>query len=549
MSFISMSRKGILNRFGKATAIFLLGASLLAAGCGGGDKKAASGGGSKKNQVLTIGLTNAPKSFNPVDQPDAAGLFVMRFMFDTLLGEPEFHKFTPHLAESIDSKDKITYTIKLNPKAKWSDGKALTADDVIFTMNLIANPKVGTTLGNYVKVLAGTNEQGKITSGTALTSVKKINDTTVEFKCKRPLDPDYVRDQLGFNMPIYPKHIYEKVDPAKIGLSPEGQKPTVFSGPYKLVKYVTNDHVELAANENYIKGKPKLAKVFLKIQNGTNLVVDLKAGKVQMAAGAGIGKVAIKDIDMLKKEKNLSVKSVPGLGTQFLYINNSRKEFNKPFRLALAHAINRKRLVDQLYKGYAQINPTLYTQASPVFDKTAPNPDYNPEKGKKLLKESGYDVSKPIKMLVPLGNIEREQSADLIQQDLQAIGLDVSTERMDFPTLMKRRRDDSTQIFLMGLTLGADPDYVRFFIPDTLSNTGRINDPKLVDMMEAAAYEPDGKKRTEEYHAIQHYLAENQFTVALYGEDNFIIQSKNLVGGLKPYWNGSLDDIHEWYLK
>ena len=547
MDFFRKVRMNSFCRSGKTVLLALMSMAVLAGGCGG--TKSASEGGKAKNQILTIGLINAPKSFNPVDQPDAAGKYVMNFMFDTLLGEPEYHKFTPHLADSIDTKDKVTFTIKLNPKAKWSDGKPLNADDVLFTMQLITNPKVSTILGNYVKLLAGTNGQGKLPAGAALTSVKKINDTTIEFTCKRPLDPDYVRDQVGNNVPIYPKHVYEKVDPTKIGVSPEGQKPTVFSGPFKLVKYVTNDHVELTANENYIKGKPKLSKVFLKIQNGTNLVVELKAGKVQMAAGDGIGRIAIKDIDMLKKEKNLVVKNVPGLGGQFMYVNNDHKEFNKPFRLALAHAINRQRLVDQLYKGYATIVPTPYTKASPVYDETAPNPDYNPEKAKQLLKESGYDVSKPLTLLVPLGNIEREQSADLIQQDLQAIGLTVKLERMDFPTLMKRRREASTQLYLMGTTLAADPDYSRMYLPNALSNGGHVNDPKLVEMMESAAYEPDGKKRVEKYHAIQHYLAENQYAISLNGDDYFIVQSKNLVGGVKPYWYGSIENISEWHFK
>lgn len=538
------------NKAGKALAMMLLGASLLVSGCGGGEKKAAnsSSSGSKRTS-LTIGMTNAPKSFNPVSQPDMAGVFTMRFMYDTLLGQPEARKFTNHLAVSFDTKDKKTYTVRLNPKAKWTDGKPITTDDVLFTINLIATPKVETTLGRYIKILDGTDDLGRRKSGNALASVVKKDDTTFEFTCKKPMDPDYVKDQIGFNVPIYPKHIYEKVDPTKIGASQEGIKPTVFSGPYKLVKYVTNDHVELTANDGYVLGAPKLKKIFLKIQNGTNLVVDLKAGKVQMAAGGGIGKVPINDLEMLQKEKRLSVKTAPSLGSQFLMINNMKPEFNKHFRLALAHAINRKQLVDQLYKGHAYVFPTIYTKASPVFDASVPNPEYNVELAKKELAASGFDTSRELTMLVPLGNVQREQSGDLIQQYLQAIGLKVKIQKMDFPTLMNHRRDGTFEIFLMGISLPADPDYLAFFQPGSLLNSSKVDDPKLTKMMEDAAYESDSNKRTEDYHAIQKHLADNMYHIPLYGEEDLIIKDKDLVGGPKAFWYGTVEDVHTWYFK
>ena len=67
---------------------------------------------------------------------------------------------------------------------------------------------------------------------------------------------------------------------------------------------MTNDHIELAANDDYVIGAPNIKKIFMKIQNGTNIVVDLKAGKIQMNAGNGIGSIPVKDIDIIKEDKN-----------------------------------------------------------------------------------------------------------------------------------------------------------------------------------------------------------------------------------------------------
>lgn len=551
MSFIGSMRNWKWKHTAKVMMTMMVGASLLLSGCGGGgDKKAASGGsGSGKKQMLTIGMTNAPRSMNPVSQADIAGMFVTKFMYDSLLGEPEPYKFTSHLAESFETKDKQTFTIKLNPKAKWSDGKPLTADDVVFSINLVTNPKCESSWNRYLKFIEGLNDSGKNTSGKPLASVVKKDATTIEIKCKRPMDPNFVKDQLGFNFLIFPKHIFEKIDPAKISASAEGQKPTVFSGPFKLVKYVTNDHVEMEANKDYVRGTPKLKKIFVKIQNGTNMVVDLKAGKTQMAAGGGIGKLPVKDIEVLKKEKKLVVKNVPSLDSQLMEINNTNPEFNLHFRLAMVHAIDRKRIVDQLYKGYSYVNPTIYTKPSPVFDASIPNPAYSVDEAKKELAASGYDVNKPLTLLVPIGNVLREQSADLIQQDLQKLGLKVTVQKMDFPTLMSRAQKGDYQLLLMGLGMQADPDYSRFYEPGSPVNFSHVDDKKLTKMMQDAAVEADSAKRVQEYKEIQKYLADNQFHIALYGEENFIVQSADLVGGLKPYWHGSLDDLHEWHFK
>ncbi len=112
------------------------------------------------SDTLYIGMANAPEFFNPFLNPGIAGKYAIRFMYDTLVGMPEPNKFTPALAESFDSKDSQMFTIKINPKAKWTDGKPVTAHDVAFTLNTIANPKVETSKRTYVKMLEGVDDKG-----------------------------------------------------------------------------------------------------------------------------------------------------------------------------------------------------------------------------------------------------------------------------------------------------------------------------------------------------------------------------------------------------
>ncbi len=524
-------------------AALMVGVSLLS-GCGKGDKKTAN------TDTLYIGMANAPEFFNPILHPGIAGKFAVRFMYDTLLGQPEPNKFTPKLADSFETKDNQNFTVKLNPKAKWTDGKPITADDVAFTLNLIANPKVENSKRSYIKMLEGVDANGKLAEGVKTISGVVVKDAhTITFKTKTPVDPNYVKGFLGFEIYIVPKHVWEKIDPANVTSSEAATKPTVTSGAFKFVTYKTNDHVEYAANEDYYLGKPKLKKIFIRIMNGTNLVTELKSGGIQMVAGGGIGIVPVKDLAMLQQDKNLYVKAAPAFIGQYLDVNNSNPEFNVKFRQAITTAINRQQIVDQLYKGAARLVPTVYVPASSVYDKTVTPLPYDTEKAKKLLAESGFDTSKEIVLNVPIGNVLREQSADLIQQDLKAIGLNVKQEKVDFPTLLSKARKGDYQMILIGYGLLVDPDYSNYFIPGGSNNYAHTNDPKVTDMMLKAATMTNPEERKAAYSEIQKYMKEQQFVTSLYSPDFIIAQSKNLKGGIKEFWDGSLVDLHEWSLE
>ncbi len=519
----------------------------LVSGCGSKGKKEETA--KAVSDTLYIGMANAPEFFNPFLNPGIAGKYAIRFMYDTLVGMPEPNKFTPALAESFDSKDNQNFTIKINPKAKWTDGKPVTANDVAFTLNTIANPKVETSKRSYIKMLVGVNDDGILPEGVKeIAGVKVVDDRTLTLKTKTPVDPNYLKSFLGFEVFIAPKHVFEKADPTAISSFEASIKPSVTSGPFKFVTYKTNDHVEYAANADYYQGVPKLKKIFIRIMNGTNLVTELKSGGIQMVAGGGIGILPIKDLDMLKKDSNLVVRTAPALQNQNLDINNSLPEFNVKFRQAVTTAINRKQIVDQLFKGTAQVVPTLFTPASDFYDASVTPLPYDPAKAKQLLAESGFDTSKEIILSVPIGNVLREQSADLIQQDLKAIGLNVKQQKMDFPTLLGKARKGDYQMILIGYGLTVDPDYSSYFVPGGSNNYAHTDDPKLTQMMLDAAALTSAAQRKTAYSEIQKYMKEQQFITCLYSPDYIIGQSKKLKGGTKDFWDGSLTNLHEWSL-
>ncbi len=533
---------GINKRLFVLGLVLLLGVAMLS-GCGGskGEKTTA------KSDILYIGMSNAPEFFNPFLNPGIAGKFAIRFMYDTLVGMPEPNVFTPALAESFDSQDNQNFTIKINPKATWTDGQPVTAHDVAFTLNMIANPKVETSKRGFIKMLEGVNDQGMLPAGaSAISGVTVVDTHTLTLKTKTPVNANYLKSFLGFEVFIAPKHVFEKLEPANFASSEAATKPAVTSGPYKFVTYKTNDHVEYEANANYYQGEPKIKKIFIRIMNGTNLVTELKSGSIHMVAGGGIGIVPIKDLDMLKSDSKLLVKTAPALLGQYLDVNNSNPEFNTKFRQAITTAINRQQIVSQLYKGVAQLAATIYVPASFVHDKSIAPLPYDPAKAKQLLAESGFDTAKELVLHVPIGNVLREQSADLIQQDLKAIGLNVKQEKVDFPTLLAKARKGDYQMILIGYGLPFDPDYSSYFVPGGSNNYAHTDDPKLTKMLLDAASMISTEERKAAYSEIQKYLNEQHFITSLYAQEYIIAQSKQLKGGIKEFWDGSLVNLHEW---
>ena len=151
--------------------------------------------------------------------------------------------------------------------------------------------------------------------------------------------------------------------------------------------------------------------------------------------------------------------------------------------------------------------------------------------------------------MVPIGNSLREQSADIILQNLKAAGLNVKISKMDFPTLIGHARKGDYQMLLIGLAQLADPDYSVYFAPQSLSNYQHTDDPKLMEMFDKGIQLTDANERKEVYQQIQKYITDNAFQVALYNEDLQGIKSADLVGGVKPFWDGTIDDVHTWYFK
>lgn len=498
--------------------------------------------------TLMIGMTNAPDSFNPFYAPGVAGKWVQRFMYDSLLVMPEADSFENALASSFETEDNQTFTIEIDPEANWTDGEPVTANDVAFTLNAIANPEVETSLGTRIAMIQGTDDSGVLEEGAEeLSGVEVTGDKSLTITTKTPVDIALMQEFVGFDVLIAPEHIFGEIEPTEISNSEAATQPTVFSGPYEFVEYDNDNYVQLEANPDYYRGAPEIETIYGRIMNGTALVTEFQAGNLHMAAGGGIGMVPISDISLLEDVEGLVVEENPSFNGQYMIINNER--FPDPeVRRALIHAIDRQLAVDNLLEGRGEVLASMYSSASPYQSDEIEPLEYDPELATQMLEDAGFDFSQTLKFGVPTGNAVREQNGNLIQQALTEIGVQVDQQNYDFPTWLQTAQDMDYDIGLMGFGHTVDPNVATYIQTGASSNNTGTADPEIDRLLEEGMAGTSFDERFPIYEELSQYMQDQAVIAPLYSDSQFSVQVDYLNGGINEYWAGSLYNVHEWTL-
>lgn len=425
----------------------------------------------------TIG--EGPKTFNPFNTKDATSSTMADTMFDGLVStKPDSGEVIPKLAKSFKiSPDGKTYTIKLRHGLTWSDGKPITADDVVFTWNKIILAGIGNTSTRDSVVIDG-----------QLPKVEKVDDYTVNFITIKPFAP-FLRI---LSAPIAPKHVFEPI--VKKGQkyfesfwsTTTNPKDFVISGPFKLKEYVPAQRIVFERNPNYyeinLEGKklPYLDKIiYLIVGDLNNEILKFEAHELDVIAlrGSNVGRYKKREA----KSDFVIYNIGPDTGTMFVAINlNQRKNEqgkyyvnpikqkwfgDKNFRYAIDWAIDRENMVNNVANGLA----------SPLFTSESLNSIYlnknlakkyprDINKAKAYLRQSGfywknknlYDKNNnrvEFDLYTNAGNTEREAIGVMVKQDLEDLGMKVNFKPVEFNSLVNKLVNSlDWDLVIMGLT-------------------------------------------------------------------------------------------------
>ena len=524
----------------KVVAASLAGAMLLTA-CGGsssatqttaaaGDSTetsaAAEAGSTGGEKVITMAQTGDWDTFMPMNTTNAGADNVIELMFDRLMVINTDGTFAPRLADSWETneaQDKITY--HLNENAKWQDGEPVTAEDVVYSAQVASSSEYNYLRRLRMQYFAGTDDTGCETSTDSI-EVAALDDHTVEFTLKTPMDPAIIYALVNRDFFIMPKHLLSNISDADLVNDAFWQNP-VGSGPCIFDSMESGVSIEFKANKDYYLGAPDFDRLVFKKVQSSNLLSGLMSGDIDVLSGNS--QIPLADWEAAKNTQGIVAKSVPTFAYQYMAMNTSRDYLTEDVRHAISLAINRQVIVDQLMQGEARIAIGPLAEDHPYFDEKLLPIEYDPEKAKSMLEAAGWDSNRELQVLVSTGNEVREKSAILIQQDLQKIGIKTKIQTLDFPTLLTNARNGDYDLCFIGSAGSVDPsESVPNVTAGYMNNFAQLSDPTLGQIGESGAKEITFEARKKIYDQYQEELFKQMPMAFLYHTNDLFAYNEKL---------------------
>jgi peptide/nickel transport system substrate-binding protein len=463
----------------------VLAAALLAAGV------------SASAQNLSIAYADPLSSVDPQLNNHAGDRSLALHFFDSIINSRDGGKLEPALASSWRAVDDRTWEFKLRNDIKWQDGVPFTADDIVYSFQRARN--VPGSVASYSGALR------------TVESTTARDPYTVIIKTNTP-NPMLPLDIASIY--IVSKHIGEKSRTEDYNAG----RAVVGTGPYKFVSNATGDRTVFERSPGYYGPKPAWDKVSYRyINNGAARTAALLAGDVDV-----IDKVAVTDVQKLKKTPSVSVFTYPGLRVlllqpsfrpgpnEFITDNAGKPLPQNPLldlrvRQALSMGINRKAIVDRILQGTVTEANQWMPKGSFGYNPDVKDIAFNVEGAKKLLAEAGFPQGFQITVHVPGDRYpQAPETVQAVAQFWTRIG--VKTQVQVVPWSVYSARANKNEYAVSVIAWGNGTGEAGYGLLQTLAsndakrgrgsnNWGRYSNESVDKALDAATVEFDARRR------------------------------------------------------
>lgn len=418
-----------------------------------------------KGGVYTEALVGSMLRLNPlINTRNAADRDVSRLIFSGLVRFDSNGAPQPDLAETLGpSQDGSLYNVTLRKNARWHDGQPVTADDVIFTIDLIrkGSDLIPADLTDFWKDV----------------DVVKLSDQVLQFRLPEAFAP--FADYLGFG--ILPKHLLDgktidKIVDMNFNIQPVG------TGPYRFEKLdVENGEIKgitLVLFKDYFGAKPYIDEiVFRYYPDSTSAMQAYRDGKVQ-----GIGNVTPDILPQALAEPKLALFTARQSSLTMVMFNLKNQDVaflqDSKVRQALYAGLNRQAIVDKAMHGQAVIANGPILPGTWAYYDSLKRVDYDPDAARSMLKDAGFtlasegdvvrkkdQVSLRFQLVYP-DDEQHKAIADLIRDNWKILGADVTLQPVPYDSLLKdnlEQRDFQAALVDLNLSRSPDPDPYPFW--------------------------------------------------------------------------------------
>jgi peptide/nickel transport system substrate-binding protein len=483
--------------------------------------------------TLHLAASSNPSRINPILATDSASSEIAGFIFNGLVKyDKDAKAIIGDLAESYRFENNTTLRFTLRENVTWQDGVPFTAEDVVFTYELINSPKVVSPYTSTFRMVS---------------SVEAPDARTVRVVYKEP----YFKALETWMMGILPKHLLEQetdIMGAKFNTAPVG------TGPYRLEKLEFSKNIELEAYEGYFEHRPKIDRiVFHVIPDPMTRFLMLKSGQLDIGA-----------LEAMQFERQVepsffeAFRDIEQISHSYTYLgfNLRLEKFRDPrVRRALSLAIDRQALVDILFLGHGRVCTGPFLPGGPSFNAEVETPRRDIEAAKRLLKEAGYDETHPLSFEIATSNSSavRPYAAQILQHQLSKIGVNVTLRVMEWQAFLNMvvfPREFET--VLLGWSLSLSPDPYLLWHSDN-DKPGAFNfigyhNAELDAMVDQMQYTVDRTRLAEIQREIFARIVADDPYLFLYIPNSITVVDRR-IRNIEPSINGIWHNFIEWEME
>ncbi|QBD78685.1 peptide ABC transporter substrate-binding protein [Ktedonosporobacter rubrisoli] len=560
----------------KLAPIFFCLLSVLLAACGGSNTTTATTGPGKapENQQIAVipleGVADA-QTLDPAIGTDSASVWPAELIFTGLVSLNDKLAVEPQLAQSYSvAADGVTWTFKLRPNLKFSDGAPLTSADIAYSLDRAFKPELkSSTSPIYLALLKDGDKRyaGKIPTLIG-DSIKIPDPQTVILTTTQPAI--YFLDTLTFACAYtVEKSLIDKYGDSKFTdhLNEGGG-----AGPWKVSKYIHSQYIEFTPNTNYFGPKPQLKKLVMPFYASSDTAYkDYQVGRISAAI------VPPSQVDGARALPNKQYHQVPQNGIYYYAMNYLVKPFdNIKVRQAFALALNKDQIAHNVYKDTVIPTNHIVPQGMPGYNSNLTGPDGttstkgNPAKAKQLLeeglKEEGMSVSSLPPVTVTVASRGRADFRDeiaVVQQMWQSsLGIKVIINDIEWNKLLSdtaATTNNPKGLSFWRFDWGADyPDPQNWLTlqfdkgsPNNYENYGQNSSPQaaqqaaMQQLMEKADGNANPSERMQQYNQVEQQLVNDVAWLPLYQLESSIVYKPCLVG-LPDNFNDAAFSPNDW---
>ncbi|MDR0417342.1 MAG: ABC transporter substrate-binding protein [Propionibacteriaceae bacterium] len=385
----------------RAALVVSLGCALAALGACSNPVSGVTDPTAAQPKILTVGATLEPGTLDfTVSDAAAIGQLLLYNVYETLVKVGDDGRIRPLLAVNYtQSKDRLSYTFDLDPKAKFASGAPVDAAAVVASLERLRRATASTVQGQMEVV----------------DKVAAVDERTVQVTLKRP------SQRWLYDMTSYAGIV---LDPAADDLA----KAPAGSGPFRLAEWATGDHITLEKNPDYWGTPGRFDRVVFRYFDDPNAMnTAMLTGEIDIISTL----TTPSNMGLFADSSRFTVLTGTTNGEIVLGFNHDRPALaDRPVRQALNHAIDRQALVDTVWGGQGQLIGSMTAPTDPYYEDLSDTYPYNPDKARELLQAAGAD-DLTLSFRVPVVPYATG-AAEFIVSALSQVGVTAVVEELDF---------------------------------------------------------------------------------------------------------------------